>query len=582
MKQISLGSIYHMPWLEYRHVTPEGSAVLRLRTGRGEFERVVARTANHYNFPDPFGCGQDFNMTVAYRDDLFDFYEVSFHLDDPRFRYLFILYADSGRAYKLDASGLRAGADGFDDISESFAFAYAYPTDPMPKWARGVVGYQIFPDRFRREGASEDGLEPWSSDRVSSEFRYGGNLSGIRAAIPYLKELGVKMVYTTPIFLSDSAHRYNTFDYYQIDPLLGTEADLKALCDELHKNGMRIVLDGVFNHSGLGFAPFIDAKEKGEESPYRDWFFFDNVENCGYRTFSHEPYMPKLNLKNDACAEYFLQVGEYWLKNCGIDGWRLDVSPEVWPDFWRKYHAMMKRVNPDSLMVAECWDDSREWLTQGDMFDSTMNYVLSRNMWKHFCHHSISLPAFDAAINDAAMLYPQRIQDVLWTFLGSHDTERMLTRAGGNVCMLHSASFFQFTFMGAPIIYYGDELAMEGCCDPDNRRAMRWDNTEDNPTRAHYQKLATLRQKHDALRIGAFRTWQVGDNGLYAYERFTDKERLLCVVNTTTEEIITQLPLPEPMKNQAAVRDLYSKHTLPVWSGLVEIKLASGEGMILN
>jgi len=582
LKQLSLGSIYHMPWLEYRHVTPEGNAVLRLRTGRGEFEHIVARTANHYNFPDPFGRGQDFDMTIAYRDDLFDFYEVSFHLDDPRFRYLFLLYADGGRAYKLDASGLRAGGDGFDDISESFAFAYAYPTDPMPEWARGVVGYQIFPDRFRREGSSEEGLEPWNSDRVSSEFRYGGNLSGIRAAIPYLKELGVKMVYTTPIFLSDSAHRYNTFDYYQIDPLLGTEADLKALCDELHKNGMRIVLDGVFNHSGLGFAPFIDAKEKGDESPYRDWFFFDQVESCGYRTFSHEPYMPKLNLKNDACAKYFLDVGEYWLNKCGIDGWRLDVSPEVWPDFWRKYHTMMKRVNPDSLMVAECWDDSREWLTQGDMFDSTMNYVLSRNVWKRFCHHSISLPEFDAAINDAAMLYPQRVQDVLWTFLGSHDTERMLTRAGGNVCMLHSASFFQFTFMGAPIIYYGDELAMEGCCDPDNRRAMRWDNIEDNPTRAHYKMLATLRQKHDALRIGAFRTWQVGDNGLYAYERFTDKERLLCVVNTSAEEITTQLLLPEPMKNQAAVRDLYRKHTLPVWSGLVEVKLAAGEGMILN
>ena len=137
------------PWLEYRHATPDGNAVLRLRTGRGEFARVVARTANHYNFPDPFGCGQDFAMTVAYRDDLFDFYEVSFHLDDPRFRYLFILYADGDRTYKLDASGLRAGADGFDDISESFAFAYAYPTDPMPEWARGVVGYQIFPDRFR-------------------------------------------------------------------------------------------------------------------------------------------------------------------------------------------------------------------------------------------------------------------------------------------------------------------------------------------------------------------------------------------------------------------------------------------------
>ncbi len=581
MKQLSLGSIYHMPWLEYRHTTPEGDVVLRLRTGRGEFEAAVARVANPYTFPNPFEGAQDYSMQVAYRDDLFDYYEVRFHWDDPRMKYLFLLFADGGRTFTLDGSGLRAGCGCNDDISECFTFAYAYPSDPMPDWARGAVGYQIFPDRFRREGPQEDGLEPWNSSRVQSEFRFGGNLAGMRAAVPYLKDLGVKVVYTTPIFQSDSAHRYNTFDYFQIDPLLGTLEDLKALVDELHKNGMRLVLDGVFNHCGLQFAPFIDAMEKGEASEYRDWFFFDHSESCGYRTFSHEPYMPKLNLRNEACAEYFLGVGEYWLKECGIDGWRLDVSSEVWPDFWRKYHAMMKRVNPDSLMIAECWDDSREWLTQGDMFDSTMHYVLSRAMWKRFCYHSIGLAEFDAAINDAAMLYPQRTQDVLWTFLGSHDTDRVLTRAGGDVRMLHGASFFQFTFMGVPIIYYGDELAMEGGADPDNRRAMRWDNVDGNATRAHYQKLTSLRAAHEALRIGEFRTWQVESNGLYAYERFTKDERLLCVLNTGTDPLTAQLPLPEALGGKAAVHDLYAETSLPVWSGLVEVKLEPGEGMIL-
>ena len=581
MKQLSLGSIFHMPWLEYRHAAPDGRVVLRLRTGRDEFERVAVQVANPYNFPDPFATGKTYELAVAYRDDLYDFYEVAFMPDDPRFKYLFFLYADSGRAFRLDATGLRAGAEGFNDISECFTFAYAYPADPMPEWARGCVGYQIFPDRFRREGAPEPGLEPWNSNRVQSEFRFGGNLSGIRAAVPYLTALGVTMIYTTPLFVSDSAHRYNTFDYYRIDPLLGTEADLKALCDELHRNGMRIVLDGVFNHSGLGFAPFIDARDKGEASEYRDWFFFDNTEPCGYRTFSHEPYMPKLNLRNEACAQYFLDVGEYWLKTCGVDGWRLDVSPEVWPAFWSRYRAMMKRVNPDSLMVAECWDDSREWLTRGDMFDATMHYVLSRNVWKRFCHHAISLPSFDAAVNDAAMLYPQRTQDVLWTFLGSHDTERMLTRAGGNMPMLRGASFFQFTFMGTPIIYYGDELGMEGGADPDNRRPMRWDCVENNATHEHFRKLAALRSGHEALRTGAFRTWRAEENGLYAYERFTEQERLLCVLNTSTEEIAQSLLLPEPMRGCAAVRDLYADRSLPVWSGLVEIRLAPGEGLIL-
>lgn len=582
MKQLSLGSIYHMPWLEYRHSAPDGRAVLRLRTGRGEFERAVVRGANQYNFPDPFQSGWAQEMAVAYRDDLFDYYEAAITLRDPRFKYLFVLYADGERVFKLDGAGLRAGENTFDDISECFAFAYAYPAPPMPEWARGCAGYQIFPDRFRRAGDAEPGLEPWNSSRVQSEYRFGGNLRGVREAVPYLKELGVTLVYTTPIFVSDSAHRYNTFDYYRVDPLLGGEEELKALCDELHKNGMRIVLDGVFNHCGLGFAPFVDARDKGEASPYRDWFFFDDVEACGYRTFGHEPYMPKLNLQNADCAAYFLAVGEHWLTACGIDGWRLDVSPEVWPDFWRQFHAMVKRVNPEAITVAECWDDSREWLTQGDMFDSTMHYVLSRNMWKRFGHRSITLPAFDAAVNGAAMLYPQRTQDVLWTFLGSHDTQRMLTRAGGDVRLLHGASFFQFTFMGVPIIYYGDELAMEGGADPDNRRPMRWDNVEGNPTRAHFQKLIALRKAHEALRTGAFRTWRAEANGLYAYERFTAGERLLCVLNTGPDAVDTQLQLPEPMRAQAAVRDLYGERTLPVWSGLVEMKLEPGEGLVLK
>lgn len=570
-----------MPWLEYRHTTPEGDVVIRLRTGRDNFEHVAVRVTNPYTFPDPWSAAQEYVMTVAYRDDLFDFYEAHFHWNDPRMKYIFLLYADGGRSFKLDGTGLRAGSECFDDISESFAYPYAYPAEPMPDWARGGAGYQVFPDRFRREGEPEEGLEPWNSDRVQSEFRFGGNLNGIRAAVPYLKELGVTMIYTTPIFKSDSAHRYNIFDYYQVDPLLGTKEDLKALCDELHQNGMRIVLDGVFNHCGLGFEPFMDAKEKGEKSEYFDWFFFDGSESCGYRTFSHEPYMPKLNLKNEACSDYFLKVGEYWLTECGIDGWRLDVSSEVWPDFWRKYHAMMKRVNPESLMVAECWDDSREWLTQGDMFDSTMHYVLSRNIWKRFCYHNISLPAFDAAVNDAAMMYPQHTQDVLWTFLGSHDTERALTRAGGDVRMLRGASFFQFTFMGTPIIYYGDELAMAGGPDPDNRRSMRWDDVDGNETLAHYRKLTALRASHEALRIGAFRTWYTDQNGLYAYERFTYSERLLCVVNTSTDTITAQLPLPESLAKRAAVHDLYADKSLPVWSGLIEVKLEAGEGMVL-
>ena len=582
MRTIQFGSIYHMPWLEYRHALPDGRVCLRLQTGRGEFTRVTARVTSNYALPDFFKKADEYEMQVAYRDQWHDFYECVFTPRDLRLKYLFVLQSDE-LTFKLDACGLHAGADAPEDVSEAFAFAYAYPADPMPEWARGCVGYQIFPDRFRREPAPGDteAVEPWSSARVQNEYRFGGNLRGIIKAVPYLKELGVEIIYTTPLFLSETSHRYNTFDYFKIDPLLGTEDDLRTLCDTLHQNGMRIVLDGVFNHSGLQFAPFVDAMAKGEASPYYDWFCFDKRMPHGYHTFGGWKYMPKLNLRNPGCAQYFLDVGRYWLEKCHIDGWRLDVSPEVWPDFWRQYKKMMREVNPDSLMIAECWDDSREWLTQGDMFDATMHYVLSRNIWARFCRHDITVEQFDWALNRAAMLYPQRTQEVLWTFLGSHDTQRVRTRAGGDLRMLHAASFFQFTYLGSPIIYYGDELGMEGGDDPFCRFPMRWDNVEGNPTHAHYQKLARIRRQTPALRVGSFRTHAALENGLYAYVRETAGQQVLCVVNTGLEPAKARLALPGGLSGLAAVHDLYADRSLPVEVGAVCVRLGVGVGLIL-
>ena len=326
MRTIQFGSIYHMPWLEYRHALPDGRVCLRLKTGRGEFSRVAVRVTSNYAMPDYFKGADEYEMAVAYRDEWHDFYEVIFSPRDLRIKYLFVLQSDE-LTFKLDATGLKAGADAEEDVSQAFAFAYVYPAAPMPEWARGCVGYQIFPDRFRREPVETDTepVEPWTSARVQNQYRFGGNLRGILKVVPYLKDLGVKMIYTTPLFLSDSSHRYNTFDYFKIDPLLGTEDDLRALCDELHKNDMRIVLDGVFNHSGLKFAPFVDAMEKGEASPYRGWFCFDDKMPYGYHTFGDWRYMPKLNLQNEDCAQYFLSVGRYWLEKCHVDGWRLST-----------------------------------------------------------------------------------------------------------------------------------------------------------------------------------------------------------------------------------------------------------------
>ena len=521
-------------------------------------------------------------MERMWRDESHEVWQAVFTPHDPRIVYAFVLRA-GGVQLLHDADGTHAMPENPAWVN-GFHFAHAYPAQEKPQWARGCVGYQIFPDRFRRvDVPGEEAVEPWGSKRVANEYRFGGNLKGILEAVPYLAELGVGVVYMTPIFLSDTSHRYNTFDYYQIDPLLGTLEDLRALADALHERGIRIVLDGVFNHCGLGFAPFQDAMEKGKASPYYDWFFFGEQYPCGYMTFGEKwAYMPKLNMQNEACAEYFIDVGRYWLREAHVDGWRLDVSPEVYPDFWRQFRRAVKKTNPNAIMIAECWDDSREWCTIGDMFDGTMHYVLSGAIWKFFAEKRWSLAEFDAGVNRAMMLYPQEVQNSMWNFLSSHDTARMLTRCGGRTKAMRAAAFFQMTHPGVPVIYYGDELGMRGGPDPDCRRSMTWDRMEGNGMLACYKKLTKMRNASKTLREGTFMTWEVGADGLYAYLRRTDEETLLCVLNTSEKRISRTVRLPEALTGQKTLCDRLTGKRLAVRGESITVALGAGEGAVIG
>lgn len=581
MRALNLSAILHMPWLEYRHALADGRVCLRVRVGRGDFESIAALYTEAYLDAPEMETLKEAPMALAYRDELHDVYEAVFAPVDPRIRYFFRLEEDGARFY-LDQDGIfpesrmRKGGPVF------FPYAYAYAAEEKPRWARGCVGYQIFPDRFRREGGAQDGtVEPWTSANYANEYRFGGNLAGIRAAIPYLKTLGVGLVYMTPIFSSDTSHRYNTFDYFQIDPLLGTREELAALTDDLHAAGIRIILDGVFNHCGLGFAPFQDALKNGKDSAFYDWFFFDERYECGYQTFGYWRYMPKLNLQNPRAQAYFLSVARYWLEACRVDGWRLDVSPEVWPDFWRALRKTVKAVNPQALLVAECWDDAREWLTVGDMFDSTMHYVLSRSMWAFFAEREISLQTFDARINKALALYPHGTQEVLWNFLSSHDTPRIISRGAGGERGLRMAAFFQMTHPGVPIVYYGDELGMRGGPDPDCRRPMAWDRIEGNRLLSYYRRLIALRNANAPLRWGSFRTHALlGD--VYAYRRETEDETALCALNTGDEPRDVLLSLEGAFTGEKRLRDLLRGKIYPVTAGAVRLRLKAGEGAVLG
>lgn len=578
---MNLVAVYHINWLEYREALPDGSVLIRLRAARGDLQRVTLRYAGTYD-PERFrGRYQQGDLAVAASDELHDWWELRFTPPDRRLSYYFEL-SDGGELVYLDQDGFKGAAEISTPLGlRAFPFAYAWPREEIASWALGSVGYQIFPDRFCRAGQQQEGLEPWTSHRVSNRLRFGGDLKGIQERIPYLEALGITVVYLTPIFASDTAHRYDTRDYFQVDPLLGTAEDLKALTAALHERGMRLILDGVFNHCGYDFAPFQDALKRGKDSPWYAWFHFDAREPHGYETFASVRYMPKLNLRNPEAQQYFLEVGRHWIREADIDGWRLDVAPEVWPDFWRQFRKAIKAEKPDALLVTECWDDSREWLSQGDMFDATMHYLLSRPIWRFFALQDMSLPQFDAAVNRALICYPSYLNAAQWTFLSSHDTPRFLTRAGGDQTVLRMAAFFQMTVPGLPIVYYGDELGMQGGEDPDCRRPMAWDSVEGNALHAWYRQLIAARNRLPALQAGAFRSHYCGREGLYAYLR-TGEEPVLCALCTGDQAGSLQLQLPEGMAKAAALREHLSGKELPVREGRVQLQLARGQGYILS
>ena len=277
-------------------------------------------------------------------------------------------------------------------------------TDP-PAWVSDAVFYQIFPDQFARSDrvAKPGPLETWDSPPTTYGFK-GGDLLGIVDHLDYIADLGVNALYLTPIFASASNHRYHTYDYYSVDPLLGGDAALRELLDACHARGMRVVLDGVFNHSGRGFWPFHHVLENGLDSPYVDWFYIDrqglaagrplrpypgprDSGRLGYEAWWGLPALPKLNVGNPRMREHLMGAVEHWLK-FGIDGWRLDVAEEIGADFWREFRKRVRAINPDAYIVAEIWHEKPEW-TAGDTFDALMNYPVTEALLSFTAAHTI-------------------------------------------------------------------------------------------------------------------------------------------------------------------------------------------------
>ena len=490
-----------------------------------------------------------------------------------------------------------------------------------PDWVQDAIFYQIFPDRFAKSERNPSGdlpFEPWDTPPTPHGFK-GGDLYGIAEKLDYLKDLGITALYLNPVFASASNHRYHAFDYYSVDPLLGGNDALRVLLDKAHKKGIRVVLDGVFNHASRGLWQFHHVLECGDGSPYRDWFFFDperlsrkkhwgaypgpqelralqhedSVTAIGYRGWWNLPALPKFNTNTPAVREFLFDIAEHWIQ-FGIDGWRLDVATEIDDDsFWQEFRQRVRRINPEAYIVAEIWHEAQRWL-QGDQFDAQMNYevtkpvlaffggkhldrrVLHQQSNYHGIHHAIDAHEFANRIDHNLGLYKNDITYSQLNLLDSHDTPRFLSCVSGNKDSLKLATLFMLTYPGAPCIYYGNEIGLEGEHDPDCRRSFPWDEKKwDKDLLAYTRELTTLRKKHPALRRGDYsRLWSA--DGVYAYSRSLEGTTFVMAVNTSESPQQVHVTyeakkLPKPVFGEASniSVDDRLRFTVPARSGVV-------------
>lgn len=474
-----------------------------------------------------------------------------------------------------------------------------------PDWVKDAVFYQIFPDRFASSDAlpKPSNLEPWDAPPTFHGFK-GGDLLGVVERLDYLQGLGITAIYFNPIFQSAANHRYHTYDYYQVDPLLGGNGAFRTFLDEAHRRGMRVVLDGVFNHASRGFYQFHHILETGANSPYIDWFFLNGFPLNAYNEDQSPNYaawwnlhaLPKFNTKNPAVRELLWDVARYWIE-FGADGWRLDVPEEINdPEFWQEFRRRVKTVNPDAYLVGEIWHDAPDWL-QGDRFDAVMNYPFTKSCLGFFISKGVneslvqgmgyapiprlSADEFADAIDRILNLYEPEVTYAQLNLLDSHDTARFLTLARSDESALRLATLFQMTYPGAPCIYYGSEIGMEGGRDPDCRRAFPWDESRWSATlRDFVKRCIALRHKYSALRRGEYKRLHAEDS-VYAFGRRLGDETLVVAINVARYTRTPEINAAGYLLDGANLRDVLTGAVAKVNNGvLTEVKLPPRSGAV--
>lgn len=534
-------AILHDMDKRFCYAIDKGLFVIRIQVKKDDIKEIILHYVDKYISIELKDTRKTVPMKKIASSQFHDYYEAQIRMDMICLRYFFEFTDMHGE--KAYYGNYEFSKECITNIDRMFDCPQNLREEEMfevPEWAANKVVYQIFPSRYAASQPVDKEL--WYKAPITFTDNLHGDIRGIIDHLDYIRDLGIDVIYLTPIFKSDSSHKYDTIDYYQIDPSFGTAEDLRELVQKAHQYGMKVVLDAVFNHTGRDFFAFKDILENKEKSKYLDWYFIDKFpldtepgQAPNFKCFGYYGGMPKLNLKNPEVEKYVTDVACYWLKECDIDGWRMDVGDEISHYFWKHFRRAVKAVKKDALIIGEIWHYAGDFL-EGDEWDTVMNYPFYLNLIDLLADEKIDVSRFIQNLGYMKGRLNKKCYPLMWNLIDSHDTARFLHLCN-NKQKQHLAAAFQLLMPGMPMIYYGDELAMPGANDPDCRRGMYWDEEyRDNEMLEWYKRLIQVRRTHACIVEGELaETITRDEDGTIVLIRKNTEETVALIFNCSND-----------------------------------------------
>ncbi|MBC1501777.1 alpha-glycosidase [Listeria weihenstephanensis] len=568
-------AIYHQPFSSYAYGYDGETLHIKVRSKKDDVEEVVMIGADPYVHTEAGWQSEEYALRKVATTEEHDYWFVAMKPEQRRLQYAFVLKDTAGEEVFYGGRGFYENTKANRAVMDYyFKFPFLHETEVFkaPEWVKETIWYQIFPERFDNGDASISPVNvlPWGSKDPGRDDFFGGDIAGIINHLDYLADLGINGIYLTPVFEASTNHKYDTLNYFEIDPHFGDKETFRKLVKEAHKRGIKIMLDAVFNHIGDKSPEWQDVLQNGEESKFVDWFHIHsfpvtpgengNIEGqntLSFDTFAYTMHMPKLNTANPEVQKYLLDIATYWVREFDIDGWRLDVANEVDHAFWKEFNKAVRAEKEDIYILGEIWHDSWLWLL-GDEFDSVMNYPFTQTIIENFVEERIQPTKMVSGISEQLMRYQEQVNHVMFNMLDSHDTARLLTRCDGDKEKAKLALAFMFAHTGSPCIYYGTEIGMDGADDPLCRKCMEWDEEkQDKAMLTFMKKLIAFRKEHQKTLTYGDLVWHKVDdeNRIVAFSRTFGDETLTFIFNQGTKA--EELP-KEELAITAATHDVWA------------------------